>query len=102
MVILQPFPGVLIVWISLLYGVDKALYHKAWDGSSWQPSLTGWEKLGGQIFGNPAAVSWGPNRLDVFAGGDDKALYHKAWDGSSWQPSLTGWESLGKPGIIID
>jgi len=35
-------------------------------------------------------LSWGPNRLDVFAVGTDGALYHKWWNGSSWGPSLTG------------
>jgi Repeat of unknown function (DUF346) len=38
----------------------------------------------------PAAVSWGSNRLDVFAQGTDKSLQHWWWDGSSW-----GSESLG-------
>jgi hypothetical protein len=27
-------------------GTDSALYHKAWDGSGWQPSTTGYEPLG--------------------------------------------------------
>ena len=81
-----------------------SLYHKAWDGSSWQPSLTDWESLGGEIDKgtSPAAVSWGPNRLDIFVVGTDKALYHKAWDGSSWQPSLTDLEPLGKHGTPFD
>ncbi|GCF11255.1 hypothetical protein [Dictyobacter arantiisoli] len=28
-------------------GTDNAMYHKAWNGSRWFPSLTGWENLGG-------------------------------------------------------
>ena len=28
-------------------GTDWAMYHKAWDGSTWRPSLTDWEGLGG-------------------------------------------------------
>src|SRR6266700_803425 len=51
----------------------------------------GWESLGGILQSPPVAVSWGPNRIDVFAMGDDSALYHRWWDGSSWG----GWESLG-------
>ena len=39
---------------------------------------------------DPAAVSWGPGRIDVFARGTDNALYHKWYDGN-W----SGWESLG-------
>jgi hypothetical protein len=27
-------------------GTDSALYHEAWDGSAWRPSLTGYENLG--------------------------------------------------------
>lgn len=27
-------------------GTDTALYHKWWDGSAWNPSVTGWENLG--------------------------------------------------------
>jgi hypothetical protein len=83
-------------------GGDRNVYHKAWNGSSWQPSQTGWQGLGGdgRIFTPPVAVSWGPNRLDIFAvsGTSDPMsypLYHKAWSGSSWQPSQTGWEGLG-------
>jgi Pregnancy-associated plasma protein-A. len=30
-------------------GTDSALYHKWWNGSSWGPSLTGYEGLGGVI-----------------------------------------------------
>ncbi|GGK63994.1 hypothetical protein GCM10011405_09940 [Rufibacter glacialis] len=39
-------------------------------------------------------MSWGANRLDVFAKGTDNAVHHRWWNGSSWG----GWESLG--GII--
>ena len=38
----------------------------------------------------PAAVSWGPNRIDVFYRGGDNALWHRAWNGSEW----TGEEKL--------
>jgi len=76
-------------------GVDGAVYHKWWNGSSWGPSVTGWEYMGGFTTGTPEVVSWGPNRLDVFVRGADLALYHKWWDGSAWGPSVTGWEYLG-------
>lgn len=76
-------------------GTDRALYHKAWDGSAWRPSQTSFESLGGIIVGLPTAVSWDHDRLDIFVVGIDRALYHKAWDGSAWRPSQTGWESLG-------
>jgi hypothetical protein len=76
-------------------GTDNQMYHKAWDGSNWQPSVTGWEALGGVFNSPPSAVSWGANRLDIFGLGTDNQMFHKAWDGSNWQPSATGWEALG-------
>jgi hypothetical protein len=51
----------------------------------------GWESLGGIIVSPPQAVSWGPNRLDIFALGTDQAVWHRWWDGANWG----GWESLG-------
>jgi hypothetical protein len=30
-------------------GTNSALYHKWWDGSAWNPSLTGYEYMGGTI-----------------------------------------------------
>ena len=39
----------------------------------------------------PAAVSWGPNRIDTFARGGNGHMWHKWWDGSAW----SGWEDLG-------
>ena len=62
------------------------------DPAAWH----GWEGLGGVLESPPVAVSWGPNRLDVFAMGTDSALWHRWWDGQAWG----GWESLG--GTIID
>jgi hypothetical protein len=51
----------------------------------------GWESLGGVITSPPTAVSWGSDRLDLFANGTDSALWHRWWDGRAWG----GWESLG-------
>jgi Repeat of unknown function (DUF346) len=48
-------------------------------------SWSDWEQLGANpILSNPAAVSWGPNRIDVFVQGTDNALYTKTWDGTRW------------------
>jgi hypothetical protein len=55
--------------------------------SSWHD----WESLGGIIESPPTVVSWGPDRLDIFALGTDQAVWHRWWDGSNWG----GWESLG-------
>ena len=51
----------------------------------------GWESLGGVISSVPHAVSWGSNRLDIFALGLDTALWHKAWNGSTW----SAWQPMG-------
>jgi len=61
----------------------------ALTGTGVVPS-TGWQFLGGSLTSSPAAASWGPNRLDVFARGQDAALYHMWFDGT-WHP----WERLG-------
>jgi hypothetical protein len=53
-------------------GNDRNLYHKWFDGA-WY----GWENLGGNLYSNPAAVSWGSNRIDVFGIGGDHAMWHK-------------------------
>jgi hypothetical protein len=68
-------------------GIDSALYHMAWNGSSW----SGWNRLGGSLVAPVKAVSWGPNRLDVLGIGTDRALFHMAWNGSSW----SGWQRRG-------
>jgi hypothetical protein len=83
---------------AFVVGTNRALYHKWWNGSSWGPSLTGYEAMGGVIVDRPEVVAWGPNRLDAFVIGTDSALYHKWWNGSSWGPSVTGYEAMG--GVI--
>ncbi len=42
----------------------------------------------------PAAVSWGPNRIDVVVRGGGDAIYHKYWDGVAWRPN-GGFEVVG-------
>jgi hypothetical protein len=76
-------------------GTDRQMFHKAWTGSAWHPSVSGWEALGGAFSSPPVVVSWGANRLDIFALGLDRQMFHKAWDGNAWFPSATGWEPLG-------
>ena len=76
-------------------GTDSEMYHKAWDGSAWLPSVSGWDALGGEFSSGPAAVSWGAGRLDVFGVGMDGQLYHKAWTGAAWSPAGGGWDALG-------
>jgi len=84
---------------AFVLGTDRALYHKWWNGSSWGPSPTGYEAMGGVCTSAPQVVAWGPQRLDVFVTGTNSALFHKWWNGSAWGPSVTGYESLG--GICV-
>ena len=83
---------------------DGQVYIKSWTGSQWVPSQTGWNPLGappGGIVGAPKAISWGPDRLDIFARGrNDGQLYIKSWTGSAggWVPAQTAdWNPLGAP-----
>jgi hypothetical protein len=80
-------------------GRDSSVYHKWWDGATWGPNGTAgpYESLGGAALGPPKAVSWAPNRIDVFVLGQDSSLYHKSWDGATWTPS-SGFEFLWSGG----
>lgn len=71
-------------------GSDRALWHRTWNGTSWQA----WESLGGLLGSAPGTVADSATRIDVFIRGVDGALWHRMWNGTSWQ----AWESLG--GII--
>lgn len=77
---------------------------KWWDGTRWSefaslgspevqydlyPAVT----IAAPLTGPPAACSWGPERMDVFARGPGGDLLHKWWDGKDWSP----FESLGMP-----
>ena len=57
------------------------------DGSTWSD----FENHGGNLASPPAAVSWGANRIDVFAVFNDGSLNHIWWDGQIWNE----WENLG-------
>ena len=76
-------------------GTDGQMYHKAWNGTEWQPSPTTWDALGGEFTSAPAVASWGTGRLDIFGLGTDSQMYHKAWNGTEWLPSASAWEALG-------
>jgi hypothetical protein len=83
-------------------GTDGNILHKAWDVSTgqWWPGLQDWQDLGGQMVGAPAAVSWGPGRVDLFARGRDGRIHNKVWESArgDWWPSRTGWQDLGGDG----
>lgn len=82
---------------------DGSLNRQWFNGTAWQPTslfypfgLT-WQGMSGGISPKtPSAVSWGPNRLDVFVRGSDGAVWidSSADGGTSW----TGWNLLGGGG----
>lgn len=70
-------------------GTDNQLWQKYYDlATGWYPSFL---PLGGAMTSDPAAVSWGVNRVDVFYKGSTNQLAHKFWTGTAW----SGVESLG-------
>lgn len=86
-------------------GKLDSVWHKYLDinsgNVSWQPSGNG-EYLGGskgQFADGIQAVSWGPNRLDVFPLQaryyQENEFVHKYWNGSAWMPSQTGFYVVG-------
>lgn len=79
-------------------GLDAQLYHCAINiGSS---EWSSWEALGGGLVGDPAAISWGPGRFDVFAIAGDEQLWQKTYD-DGWR----GWNvvsgGLFNPGVGV-
>jgi hypothetical protein len=84
-------------------GIDGNVYHK-YFAAGWGPNNIGadWESLGGvpvgaRVIGSPAAVSWGPDHLDIFVTGTDGIVYHKSYSAAGWRPGGMGaaWEPLG-------
>jgi hypothetical protein len=62
------------------------LWHEKWDGSAWSDEL-----LGEASIGSPLAipVSWGSNRIDLFASGaSGTKLWHGWWNGAWGQGEL--------------
>jgi hypothetical protein len=81
-------------------GIER-VRHKFFEGT-WGPGgiQDSWEDLGGagpqRFWRDPAAVSWGPGRVDVFAVGGDERMDHKFFEGT-WGPGAldSDWESVG-------
>lgn len=68
-------------------GKDRALWYRAFDGTSWGP----WQRLGtGEITGSPDAVT-GPGFVEIFALGMDKSIVTTRRTGNTWGH----WYSLG-------
>jgi hypothetical protein len=78
-------------------GSDRALWHKSYD-ATWHD----WESLGGHLASGPAAVSRGPQRIDVVAVDSESRMivartYDGGWD--SWQVRGTNAVETVTPGL---
>jgi hypothetical protein len=73
-------------------------WHLYWDGSwhAWDGNLIGAHN----IYGAPAAVSWGPNRVDLFVHWDDNTLRHSTYENGKWESFDAEWNKLG--GGVVD
>jgi hypothetical protein len=65
--------------------LDNRLFHRVYENEAWQG--TAWADLsdGHKIEVSPGAVSWGPNRIDLFAVWD-KQTHHRAYQSGTWNP----------------
>ncbi|XP_037044751.1 uncharacterized protein LOC119080476 [Bradysia coprophila] len=83
-----------------VFGVSKnrALYHCVIDVTNDQSSL--WEDLGGELVGEPAAVSYGSNRFDVFGVAYDNRIWQKTYD-YGWREWKVLYGGQYKPGIGV-
>jgi hypothetical protein len=77
------------------FGANRAFWTNSWTGGA---AFLGWHgdlpRPGPALqFGSdPTAVSWGPNRIDVFARMSDALLYQSWWD-NGWNPTGLPWPS---------
>lgn len=91
-------PGTMDLFV---LGFDGGIWTKSWNGSSWTPSPTTWTPINSGFFsGQISAVSWGNNRIDLFALGqssiDSSPVWH-VW----WSPS-TGWSAPNNlQGVVV-
>lgn len=89
-------PGLLDVFIRDPRPGSPGIYTKAWNGSAWVPSSTGWWYLGEPAASSdgPTVVSAGSNRLNVFTRTGDGNVWSRAWNGS-WG----SWQNIGGPAV---
>jgi hypothetical protein len=69
--------------------------HWRLNGDQWIPETP----LAGAGANHIRAVSWGPDRIDLFARGagiGDGVVFHRAWNAGQWSPAPDEpWENLG-------
>lgn len=67
-------------------GRDERVYHKQWDGRTWNPGQRSWWSVGGgEVLGAPVPVSCRSGLLELFVIGTDRRPYRKvSMDGAPW------------------
>lgn len=73
-------PGLYDIFVR---GMSGGIFTKAWTGTSWWPSQSGWANLGGDMY-DVSVTSSASNRLEVFARRRDNSVVYKFWDGTRW------------------
>ena len=69
---------------------DGTVHHRWLDGTTWRA----WEPLGKLIQGTPAAVSFQPERVDLFVREAlTNIVWWRSWNGGTWGT----WQNLGGP-----
>ena len=76
---------------------DNRLYYRVYENDMWQGPT--WTNLsdGQTIEASPAAVSWGPDRIDLFAVWG-KQLHHRAYQSGTWNPWTENLEGVTTDG----
>ncbi len=76
---------------------DNRLYHMWTDPDPYHWNQGGWMPLGEKrpFAGDPVAVSWAGNGIQVFAHGNDDRLYHM-WTTGGDQWNQEGWVAVGQ------
>lgn len=77
-------------------GRDNALWHRAWNGTSWG---AGWDSLGGELASGVGAVSWGANRIDVVGRARNGNVVRWTYNGSAWSTDNLGGIVQSTPDI---
>jgi glucose/arabinose dehydrogenase len=80
----------------VIRGTNGAVYHATRRGTAW----SGWENLGGGIYGTPAVAPRPGGGIAIFVRGTNNGIYAKYGDTGSW----TGWsrlpgETLSSPAV---
>lgn len=81
-----------------LYALNQDLkyHHKFWNGTEWNPDVTGWYDKGDQQWQSvPTMLSWGANHFEIFGVDAENDLRHQTWSGDGWYPAADHWENLG-------